>query len=301
MAHEAQIPVLGVMQIGESAVDQRAHEIERQRRALVAAQQQLRIGAARLGGELGPIDDIAAIGRQRHAVARLGIRRARLGILAGHAAHAHHRPLHARQQHQAHLQQHLELLGDAIGFAVGKALGAVTALQQEAFAALHRSQSLAQILDLPGHHDGRQPRKLRHDPRQRGRVVVLRLLRGLARLPARRMPGIGVGRTHDTMLPCTLGTHVLPGSRAAGEHDAHGVGPGCRQDRRADFRPAGRVGRLPGAAGRWMQAGTANAVARAHALAEHPAAATGCHRRSARSPRSCAPSRCRQWSRACPI
>ena len=37
------------MQVGEAAIDQRAHEIQRQRGALVAAQQQLRIGGARLG------------------------------------------------------------------------------------------------------------------------------------------------------------------------------------------------------------------------------------------------------------
>ena len=35
---EAEVPVLGVVQVGEPAVDQRADEVERQRRALVAAQ-----------------------------------------------------------------------------------------------------------------------------------------------------------------------------------------------------------------------------------------------------------------------
>jgi hypothetical protein len=40
-----------VVQVGEAAVGQRAHEVERQRRALVAAQQQLRIRRAILLGE----------------------------------------------------------------------------------------------------------------------------------------------------------------------------------------------------------------------------------------------------------
>ena len=62
--HEAEVPVFRVMQIGEAAVDQRTHEVERQRRALVAAQQQLRIGAPRLRRKFGPIDQVAAIGRQ---------------------------------------------------------------------------------------------------------------------------------------------------------------------------------------------------------------------------------------------
>ena len=40
MVHEAEVPVLRVVQVGEAAVDQRAHEIQRERGALVAAQQQ---------------------------------------------------------------------------------------------------------------------------------------------------------------------------------------------------------------------------------------------------------------------
>ena len=45
VVHEAQIPVLRVVQVGEAAFDQRANEVQRQRRALVAAQQQLGVGA----------------------------------------------------------------------------------------------------------------------------------------------------------------------------------------------------------------------------------------------------------------
>ena len=48
---EVEVPVLGVVQVGEAAVDQGADEVERQRGALVAAQQQLRIGRAVGGGE----------------------------------------------------------------------------------------------------------------------------------------------------------------------------------------------------------------------------------------------------------
>ena len=48
---EVEIPVLGVMQIGEAAVDQRADEVQRQRRAFVAAEQELRIGRAVDRGE----------------------------------------------------------------------------------------------------------------------------------------------------------------------------------------------------------------------------------------------------------
>ena len=46
MLHEPEIPVLRVMQVGETAVTQGAHKIERERGALVAAQQQRRIRLA---------------------------------------------------------------------------------------------------------------------------------------------------------------------------------------------------------------------------------------------------------------
>ena len=90
------------------------------------------------------------------------------------------------QQHKAHLQQDLQLLGDVIGLAVGERLRAVPALQQEGLAALRRRQPLAQRIDLPGHDDRGQARELGDDALERLRVVVDGLLlRGLA-LPAGR-------------------------------------------------------------------------------------------------------------------
>ena len=64
-----EIEVLGMVQVGEAAFDQRADEVERQGGALVAAQQELRIGPAGIRGELGAVDVVAAIGRQADAVA----------------------------------------------------------------------------------------------------------------------------------------------------------------------------------------------------------------------------------------
>ena len=129
---EAEVPVLGVVEIGEAAVDQRADEVERERGALVAAQHAPGIGTAILGGERQPVDEVAAVGRQRDVAARLEVLGARLGVLAGEAADADHPLLRAVHQHQAHLQQDLELAGDDLGRAVVEALGAVAALEQEA-------------------------------------------------------------------------------------------------------------------------------------------------------------------------
>src|SRR5437588_449416 len=88
VVHEAQVTVLRMVQVGEAALDQRPYEVQRQRRALIPSQQQLRIRRARLGRELRPIDQVAPVARQADAVSRLGVGRARLGVLAGHAPHA---------------------------------------------------------------------------------------------------------------------------------------------------------------------------------------------------------------------
>ena len=48
-----------MMQISKTAIDQRAHEIERQGRALIAAQDHLRIRDAFVGRKATPIHKIA--------------------------------------------------------------------------------------------------------------------------------------------------------------------------------------------------------------------------------------------------
>ena len=269
VTHEAEIPVLGMVQVGEAAVHQRAHEVERQRRALVAAQQQLRIGAARLGGELGAIDQIPAIGRQRHAVARLEVRRARLGVLARHAADAHHRPLHARQQHQAHLQQHLELLGDAIGLALGEALGAVPALQQKA---------LRRAAPLPGARAGSRspttPRWAAGAPARRPRARARRDRHSSAAAPPCATASspdarVAIGGAHGTMLTCAL-------CRGARMHKV--LVSGCRQDRRADLGAAG-ANPAPIRCSSPISMRAQPPACRPRARADQrPAAAAGCHR-----------------------
>ena len=91
-------------------------------------------GVRAVGRELDAVDDVAAIGRQRDAVLRLGVGGARLGELAGHAADLHHRAGGAEGQHHRHLQQHAEGVADVVGMEFGEALGAVAALQQESLA-----------------------------------------------------------------------------------------------------------------------------------------------------------------------
>src|SRR5258706_437246 len=103
--------------------------------------------------------------------------------------------LHRLQQHQTHLQQDLQLLGNVVGLAVRKTLGAIAPLEQEGLAALRAGETRAQIVDLPGHHDRREARQIGDHALQRRAVLVYRLLLRLAGLPARRLPGSGIGRS----------------------------------------------------------------------------------------------------------
>ena len=156
MRHPAEIPVLGMVQVGETAVDQRAHEVHRHRRTRVRLDHAARIRDARRGGEFRRIDDVAAIARQRRAVDRLGVGRTRLGVLAGETTDADHRHAQPVHQHQAHLQQHLEPVGNDVGIALAETFRAIATLQQEALAFLRLGQMLLQRHDFPRRHQRRQ-------------------------------------------------------------------------------------------------------------------------------------------------
>ena len=156
-----QIPIFRMMQIGEAAVDQRTHEVHRQRRFRMRFDQALRICGTRLPRlNSGRIDDIAAIARQGHAVACFGIGRTRLGVLAGETADAHDRQLETVHQHEAHLQQHLQPIGDQRGFAVGETFGAIAALQQEAAPFGGIGQLALERQHFPRSHQRRQFRQV---------------------------------------------------------------------------------------------------------------------------------------------
>src|SRR5512135_1317559 len=98
MLDEAEVPVLGMVQVGETAVDERAHEVEGQRGTFVGTQHQLGVGLAFGRGKARAIDDVAAIAWQRHAVARLRISGTWLRILACESPYAHDRLLETVQQ-----------------------------------------------------------------------------------------------------------------------------------------------------------------------------------------------------------
>jgi hypothetical protein len=104
------------------------------------------------------------------------------------------------QQHQAHLQQDLELARDLAGLAVGERLGAVAALQQEPPARLGFRDLALQRLDFPRNDDRRQVSERLDRAGERHRIPVGRLLLGRSGRPARRRPVRGGAVCHLSML-----------------------------------------------------------------------------------------------------
>ena len=197
MAHPVQVPVFRMVQVGESAVDQRSDEVQRQCRALVAAQYEVRVRHPVVRRERAAVDEVAAETGQRLPVACLRVGRPRFGVLPGHASNADYRLFQPVQDYEAHLQQDLELRYDVLGRAFVESLGTVATLQDERFTALRPREFVLERVDFPRGHQRRQPAQLGDGALERSLVRVGRLLRGRQRLPARRVPvGFGNRASH---------------------------------------------------------------------------------------------------------
>ena len=176
LGDEALVPAVHAVEIGIAALGESPQQVQGCRRLAEGPHHALRIGRARRGGELHAVDDVAAIGGQRHAVLRLMVGGARLGELAGHAAHLDHRAAGAIGQNHRHLQQHAEGVADVVGMELGEALGAVAALQQESPAARHRGKALLQPPRLAGEDQRRIVAQRRLDLGERRVVGIVRHL-----------------------------------------------------------------------------------------------------------------------------
>src|SRR5262249_17441652 len=82
ISDKAQLPIFGMMQIGEAPFNQGADEVDGEAGAFVSAQEQFGIRGAILQGKARPIDHIAPIARQSDISTRLVISRAGFGVLA---------------------------------------------------------------------------------------------------------------------------------------------------------------------------------------------------------------------------
>ena len=82
---------MDLVQIGVTARGKSAQQVQRAGGLEIAELHSRRIGRAGVRGEVRAVDDVAAVAGQRHLALGFGVRRARLGELAGHPAHFHHR------------------------------------------------------------------------------------------------------------------------------------------------------------------------------------------------------------------
>ncbi len=158
--HEVGVPGVHLPQVGVATGDERTHEVQRRGRGVVDLDQPLRVGDPRLRGEVEAVDRVAAVGRQRDAVAGLGVGGARLGVLPGEPAELDHRDRGGVGQHDGHLQQHPELVADVVGGDAVEGLGAVAALEQERLAPGHRGELGLELVALAGEHQRRHAAQL---------------------------------------------------------------------------------------------------------------------------------------------
>ena len=152
-----------VLQIGIAAIGKSADQVQRRRRLPIRHDLPLRIGDTRRGGEFDPVDHIPAIGRQFHITDFLVRRGARLGKLPRNAAHLHHGRRACKCQHNGHLQKQPEKIADIVSRMLGKALGAIAALQQKRIAIGNLAQSALQLPRLACKNQRRKPGQLRLD------------------------------------------------------------------------------------------------------------------------------------------
>ena len=129
-----------LVHVGIATGRKRAQQVQGCRRLCVGLQHPIRIRNARVGGEVEPVDDVAAVAWQLYITFHFGRCRTWFRHLASHAADFNHWHFGAIGQHHRHLQHHLECVADVIGSEFSKAFGAISALQQKGLAARNSGQ-----------------------------------------------------------------------------------------------------------------------------------------------------------------
>ena len=188
LADEVGVPGVHLAQVGVAAGDEGTDQVERRGRGVVDVDQPLRVGHARLGGEVVAVDGVAAVGRQGHALAGLEVGRARLGVLPRDPADLHDRHRRGVGQHDRHLQQHPQLVAHVVGGDAGERLGAVAAHEHERLAAGDRGDLVLQLVALTGEDQRRHGPQAGHGGVD-GRAVGVHRLLGRAE----RAQGLEVG------------------------------------------------------------------------------------------------------------
>ncbi len=186
---ELAVPRVDVRQVGEAALRERAQQVQRRGRLVVALHEPLGIGHACLGRRRVGVDDVTPKRRQLHAVDDLGRSAARLRELPGDPSHPHHGQRRRVREDRRHLQQHLEPLADRGGRDVVERLDAVSGLEQERASLADLAERREERPRLSGEDERRKSAKALTHGRERCLVRPRRLLRGRELPPGRRRPG----------------------------------------------------------------------------------------------------------------
>ena len=194
--HELLRPRMHPGEVGETALGERAHEVQRGRRLVVRLHEPLGVrGACRLGGR-GVVHDVPAEAGQLDAADHLVRRRPRLGELAGDAADLHHRHAERVREHDGHLQDDPQLLTDVHRRELLEALGAVAGLQQEGVAGRHLGERRLQRARLAGEDERGIAGDLLQGAVEVAEIGPVGLLLCRVCLPGRRSPAGSRGRCH---------------------------------------------------------------------------------------------------------
>ena len=193
ISYEIEIPLMHLVQVGETALGEGAQQVQAGRGLVVCLQQALRVRHAAFLIEADTVDDVAAVRREGHAVDGLVAGGARFGELAGHAPDLYYRTSGGEGHHDRHLQQHLEGVADLRCGEFGEAFRAITTLQQKRAALGDLSELPAQLPCLASEHQWRQARQCVLDALQMRGVGVFGLLLDRFGSPAGGAPGVGHG------------------------------------------------------------------------------------------------------------
>jgi len=196
VVHEVEVPVLRVPEVREAPLGEGPDEVEGEGGAGVGLHHPLRVRAARLRREFGAVDDVAPVAGERRAVARLGVRGARLGVLPRKAPDPHDARVEPVGEHEAHLHQNLEPAGDDVGPAVAERLGALPALQQKPVPLRGPGDLRLEVLNLPRRDERGEGRDVVELRLQRRLVGIGGLLKGVFFAPGVKRPVLNGGLRH---------------------------------------------------------------------------------------------------------
>lgn len=191
---EALVPRVHLAEVGETTLRERADQVQRGRRRVVALEQATGVGRAGPLGEVVAVHDVAAVGRQRDVATGLGVARTRLRELSRHAAHLDDGHRGAVGQHDGHLQHRLDAVADLFGGRPCESLGTVATLEQECLTGCGARGPVAKVVDFAGEDQRRKCRDLLGDVGDAVRVGPLRLLLDGKRAPC--IKGFDVVREH---------------------------------------------------------------------------------------------------------